>query len=601
VSYPELKSKEVVVVVVVVVLVVVVSMLRHGGGRVLKAMSSVESMSSNTLVGTVRSLSVYTTAPPIPPKSKCKSKSQSKCKFKSKSQSQCQPQSSQSCVSGSRRTIITSTTGLARQHRCSNNSTLLPRRWKSNNLHKRAAQALGKNRNNKIDSKIDANDDDESSISSSPSNKSYNSNAAAGSISTTQSVFSEMMKNASSAMSDTQDHNNNNDNDSDNQNHNQNQNDNHNQNQKSNDAQQQQQQQADAMEAGSTTETNSAPKSPPSIPNMQGHLHEFAPKIVVVGVGGGGGNAVNNMIANQLHGVDFLTLNTDAQHLSTTLTENRIQIGSTLTSGLGCGANPDAGRLAAEESREQITELLSDAHMVFITAGMGGGTGTGAAPVVAEVCYNLGILTVGVVTKPFRFEGTQRMRLANEGVTRLREVVDTLIVIPNQNLFHLANDQTSFVDSFAMADNVLLAGVKSITDLMTTPGLINLDFADVQSVMSGMGNAILGTGQSSFEDIKDGKKQLERAVVAAELALANPLLGSNMDIGTAKGMLVNITGGKDMTLFEVDRAAQLITERVEDDHANIIFGSAYDESLEGSVRVSVVATGIEEYKEEKKV
>jgi len=302
VSYPELKSKEVVVVVVVVVLVVVVSMLRHGGGRVLKAMSSVESMSSNTLVGTVRSLSVYTTAPPIPPKSKCKSKSQSKCKFKSKSQSQCQPQSSQSCVSGSRRTIITSTTGLARQHRCSNNSTLLPRRWKSNNLHKRAAQALGKNRNNKIDSKIDANDDDESSISSSPSNKSYNSNAAAGSISTTQSVFSEMMKNASSAMSDTQDHNNNNDHN------NQNDNDNHNHNEKSNDAQQQQQQQADAMEAGGTTETNSAPKSPPTIPNMQGHLHEFAPKIVVVGVGGGGGNAVNNMIANQLHGRSLPTI-----------------------------------------------------------------------------------------------------------------------------------------------------------------------------------------------------------------------------------------------------------------------------------------------------
>jgi len=358
------------------------------------------------------------------------------------------------------------------------------------------------------------------------------------------------------------------------------------------------------------------PETPPEMPTV-GHLHEFAPRIVVVGVGGGGGNAVNNMIANQLHGVDFLTLNTDAQHLSTTLTPNRLQIGSTLTSGLGCGANPEAGRLAAEESRSQITDLLQDAHMVFITAGMGGGTGTGAAPVVAEVCYNLGILTVGVVTKPFRFEGTQRMRLANEGVERLREVVDTLIVIPNQNLFHLADDNTSFVDSFAMADDVLLAGVKSITDLMTTPGLINLDFADVQSVMSGMGNAILGTGQSSFDDIHDanntnassantnGKKQppppnQERAVLAAEMALANPLLTSNMDISTAKGMLVNITGGKDMTLFEVDRAAQLITERVEDDHANIIFGSAYDETLDGSVRVSVVATGIEEVKEEER-
>jgi cell division protein FtsZ len=299
----------------------------------------------------------------------------------------------------------------------------------------------------------------------------------------------------------------------------------------------------------------------------------------------------NHLDTHHKTGVDFLALNTDAQHLSTTLTENRLQIGTNLTSGLGCGANPDAGRLAAEESKEEITELLGDAHMVFVTAGMGGGTGTGAAPVVAEVCYNLGILTVGVVTKPFRFEGTHRMRLANEGIGRLKEVVDTLIMIPNQNLFHLANDDTSFMDSFAMADNVLLAGVRSITDLMTTPGLINLDFADVQSVMHGMGNAMLGTGVASKNDLKD---QEERAILAAEQALANPLLGENMDIGTAKGMLVNITGGKDMTLFEVDRAAQCITERVIDEHANIIFGSAYDESLDGSIRVSVVATGIDE-------
>lgn len=329
----------------------------------------------------------------------------------------------------------------------------------------------------------------------------------------------------------------------------------------------------------------------------QGHLHEFAPKLVVVGVGGAGGNAVNNMIAHQLTGVDFLALNTDAQHLSTTLTDNRLQIGSAITSGLGCGANPDAGRLAAEESREQITDLLSDAHMVFITAGMGGGTGTGAAPVVAEVCYNLGILTVGVVTKPFRFEGTHRTRLANEGLSRLKNVVDTLIVIPNQNLFALANDKTSFVESFQIADNVLMAGVKSITDLMTTPGLINLDFADVQSVMHGMGNAILGTGQASNEDASDGTyggESTERAIIAAQQALENPLLGEQMDIGTAKGMLVNITGGSDMTLFEVDRAAQCITERIVDENANIIFGSAYDDSLDGSIRVSVVATGIEE-------
>ena len=229
--------------------------------------------------------------------------------------------------------------------------------------------------------------------------------------------------------------------------------------------------------------------------------------------------------------------------------------------------------------------------MVFITAGMGGGTGTGAAPVVAEICYNLGILTVGVVTKPFRFEGTHRMRLANEGIGRMQDVVDTLIMIPNQNLFHLATDNTSFMDSFAMADNVLLAGVKSITDLMTTPGLINLDFADVQSVMHGMGNAMLGTGVASKKDLEEGE---ERAIKAAEQALANPLLGENLDIATAKGMLVNITGGSDMTLFEVDRAAQCITERILDENANIIFGSAYDQSLEGSIRVSVVATGIDE-------
>jgi len=337
-------------------------------------------------------------------------------------------------------------------------------------------------------------------------------------------------------------------------------------------------------------------------PLNEGQLNEFAPRIVVIGVGGAGGNAVNNMIARQLKGVDFLALNTDTQHLSTTLTNNRLQIGSTLTSGLGCGANPDAGRLAAEESREEITELLSDAHMVFITAGMGGGTGTGAAPVVAEICYNLGILTVGVVTKPFSFEGNHRMRLADEGITVLRRVVDTLIVIPNQNLFHLVDKSTSFMDSFAIADDVLLAGVKSITDLMTMPGLINLDFADVQSVMHGMGNAILGTGQAGIlenynnenESNKNGNVEYERSIEAAKQALNNPLLGDNMDIGTAKGMLVNITGGRDMTLWEVDRAAQCITEKVQDENANIIFGSAYDENLDGCIRVSVVATGINE-------
>jgi len=329
-----------------------------------------------------------------------------------------------------------------------------------------------------------------------------------------------------------------------------------------------------------------------------GHLHEFAPRIVVVGVGGAGGNAVNNMIARNLQGVDFLALNTDAQHLSTTLTDNRLQIGTSLTSGLGCGANPDAGRLAAQESSDQIHELLKDAHMVFITAGMGGGTGTGAAPVIAEICYNLGILTVGVVTKPFFFEGTHRMQLANEGISRLRDVVDTLIVIPNQNLFKLASDKTSFMESFAMADDVLLAGVRSITDLMTTPGLINLDFADVQSVMHGMGNAMLGTGQACHDDISDSNEQenevRDRAILAADQALSNPLLGESMDIGTAKGMLVNISGGNDMTLYEVDRAAQRITERVKDVNANIIFGGTFDGNLDGCIRVSVVATGIEE-------
>jgi len=244
----------------------------------------------------------------------------------------------------------------------------------------------------------------------------------------------------------------------------------------------------------------------------------------------------------------------------------------------------DAGRQAAEESRDLILEHIKDSHMVFITAGMGGGTGTGAAPVVAEICYNAGILTVGVVTNPFRFEGTHRKRLAKEGIERLAQVVDTMIVIPNENLFGLVDESTSLINSFALADDVLLAGVKSVTDLMTSPGLINLDFADVQSVMHGMGNAMLGSGQANGEN---------RAMVAAEQALKNPLLG-DMNISTAKGMLVNITGGSDMTLFEVDKAAQIITDVVDDEDANIIFGTAYDSSLEGSIRVSVVATGIDD-------
>jgi len=287
-------------------------------------------------------------------------------------------------------------------------------------------------------------------------------------------------------------------------------------------------------------------------------------------------------------GVDFLALNTDAQHLSTTLTDHRLQLGVELTRGLGCGANPNAGRDAALECTQQIEDALMDTHMLFITAGMGGGTGTGAAPVVAERAFEMGILTVAVVTLPFAFEGTHRTRLAMEGIDRLEKVVDTLICIPNQNLFALADEATTFVNSFRMADDVLLGGVKSITDLMTSPGLINLDFADVQSVMHGMGNALLGTGESN-------STEGNRAKEAASAALENPLLlhSNEMDVSTAKGMLVNITGGPDMTLFEVDEAAKTITDRIQDDTANIIFGSAYDETLDGSIRVSVVATGID--------
>ena len=344
-------------------------------------------------------------------------------------------------------------------------------------------------------------------------------------------------------------------------------------------------------DSSSATINDAQPQSQPYKPSQHQHqhhyhLHEFAPRIVVIGIGGAGGNALNNMISRNLTGVDFLALNTDAQHLSTTLTDRRIQIGAGITSGLGCGANPDAGRAAAEESRDVIAEAIDvhNTHMVFLTAGMGGGTGTGAAPVVAELCYNAGILTVAVVTKPFVFEGRHRMRLAHEGLQNLKSVVDSMLVIPNQNLFHLVNESTTFIESFKLADDVLLAGVRGITDLMTSPGLINLDFADVQSVMHGMGNAMLGTGQAEGEG---------RAIKAAEAALQNPLLGE-IDISTAKGMLVNITGGADMTLFEVDKAAQRITQVVKDENANIIFGSAFDASLDGSIKVSIVATGIED-------
>jgi cell division protein FtsZ len=290
------------------------------------------------------------------------------------------------------------------------------------------------------------------------------------------------------------------------------------------------------------------------------------------------------MVARGLSGVDFICTNTDSQHLATTLTDRRIQLGRSSTQGLGCGANPEVGRAAAEESKEEIAEMIGDAHMVFITAGMGGGTGTGAAPVVAEICMERGILTVAVVTKPFSFEGRHRARLAAEGLKALQDRTDTLIVIPNQNLFRMIDQSTSVVNAFGLADDVLLAGVKSITDLMVNPGLINLDFADVQAVMSGMGNALMGTGQAEGED---------RAVRAAKDALKNPLLGGDISVKTAKGMLVSIVGGQDLTLFEVDQAAQHITSEIEDENANIIFGSSFDPNLNGSIRVSIVATGID--------
>ena len=310
---------------------------------------------------------------------------------------------------------------------------------------------------------------------------------------------------------------------------------------------------------------------------------ELKPRIVVFGVGGAGGNAVNNMIDAGLEGVEFVVANTDAQHLSFAKTDRRIQMGPTITEGLGAGAHPEVGMNAAEESVDEIHEHLEGAHMVFITCGMGGGTGTGAAPVIAKCARDRGILTVGVVTKPFSFEGRHRLRLAEAGIAELQRYVDTLIVIPNQNLFRVANEKTTFADAFAMADQVLHSGVRSITDLMILPGLINLDFADVRAVMSEMGKAMMGTGEASGED---------RALVAAQNAIANPLLDETSLKG-AKAVLVNITGGMDMTLMEVDEAANAIGAEVDID-ANFIFGAAFDPALEGKLRVSVVATGMDE-------
>jgi len=309
---------------------------------------------------------------------------------------------------------------------------------------------------------------------------------------------------------------------------------------------------------------------------------QLKPRITVVGVGGAGGNAVNNMIQSAMDGVDFVVANTDAQALTLSRTDRRIQLGRDTTQGLGAGARPDIGRHSAEEALEAIAREIDGSHMAFITAGMGGGTGTGAAPVMARIARELGVLTVGVVTKPFHFEGAHRMRMAEAGIEELAQVVDTLIVIPNQNLFRVANEKTTFADAFKMADDVLHAGVRSVTDLMMMPGMINLDFADVRTVMKEMGRAMMGTGEATGE---------RRALDAAEAAIANPLLEETSMKG-AKGVLINITGGSDITLFEVDEAANRVRDEVETD-AHIIFGSCFDESMEGKIRVSVVATGIQ--------
>ena len=312
-------------------------------------------------------------------------------------------------------------------------------------------------------------------------------------------------------------------------------------------------------------------------------VEELRPRITVIGVGGAGGNAITNMIAAGIEGVDFVVANTDAQALNNSVAEHRIQLGTDITQGLGAGARPEVGRAAAEESLAEIERALEGVHMCFIAAGMGGGTGTGAAPVVAKLAREKGVLTVGVVTKPFLFEGTRRMRAAEAGIEELQRHVDTLIVIPNQNLFLVAKADTTFKEAFTMADEVLQQGVRSITDLMVMPGLINLDFADVRSVMAEMGKAMMGTGEGSGEN---------RALEAAEQAIANPLL-DGVSMQGAKGVIISIIGGEDMKLLEVDEAANHIRELV-DPNANIIWGSAFNPDLQGRIRVSVVATGIEQ-------
>jgi cell division protein FtsZ len=309
---------------------------------------------------------------------------------------------------------------------------------------------------------------------------------------------------------------------------------------------------------------------------------EMKPRITVVGVGGAGGNAVNNMIRSNLIGCEFAVCNTDAQAMQQSAAHRKIQLGIGVTRGLGAGSRPDVGRAAAEEAIDEILDAMQGSNMVFITAGMGGGTGTGGAPVIARVARESGILTIGVVTKPFHFEGSHRMKIAEAGIEELQKFVDTLIIIPNQNLFRVANDRTTFADAFKMADDVLHSGVRGVTDLMVMPGLINLDFADIRTVMSEMGKAMMGTGEAEGD---------RRSIDAAEAAISNPLL-EDVSMKGARGVLINITGGSDMTLFEVDEAANRIREEV-DPEANIIFGSTFDETLSGKMRISVVATGID--------
>jgi cell division protein FtsZ len=306
------------------------------------------------------------------------------------------------------------------------------------------------------------------------------------------------------------------------------------------------------------------------------------PVITVFGVGGAGGNAINNMVESQLDGVKFIAANTDAQALSGSLADKKVQLGADLTRGLGAGANPKIGASAAEEALAEIMPHIEDSNLVVVTAGMGGGTGTGAAPVIARIAKERGILTIGVVTKPFDFEGVHRMRLARQGIEELEKYVDTLIVIPNQNLFKIASANTTFAQAFKLADNVLYSGVRSITDLILKPGLVNLDFADIKTIMNEMGKAMMGTGEAEGEG---------RAIRAAEAAISNPLLDYSSMKG-ARGVLINITGGADMTLFEVDEAANRIRAEVENDNANIIFGSTFTDELKDKIRVSVVATGI---------